>query len=247
VRVRGGGERPRDTPGAALWRGYFWRVAPASDLTFQTSLFDVSERPSFDTAFTGLERITLDASSWVDSAKAWVRGSDRLFEEIFATRDWGQRTRWMYEKRVREPRLTSPWSLHSGVPLEPRILEEMRVSLSQKYGHEYDSVGFNLYRDGSDSVAWHGDKILKEIEDPIVALVSVGEPRKFLLRPKGGGKSVVFQLGRGDLLVTGGATQRRWEHSVPKVAKAGPRISLAFRYGLDPRAYAHKTTVAPDR
>jgi len=127
--------------------------------------------------------------------------------------------------------------LRSGVPLEPRILDEMRLALSKRYGVIFDSIGFNLYRDGKDSVAWHGDKIYKEIEEPIVVLVSLGEPRKFLLRPKGGGKSRPFHLGRGDLFVTGGKTQRTWEHSVPKAAAAGPRISLAFRYGMDARAY----------
>ncbi|MDQ3217880.1 MAG: alpha-ketoglutarate-dependent dioxygenase AlkB, partial [Actinomycetota bacterium] len=104
--------------------------------------------------------------------------------------------------------------------------------LSEHYGVVFDSVGFNLYRDGKDSVAWHGDHIHKEIERPIVVLVSLGQPRRFLLRPKGGGRSRVFTLGGGDLLVTGGLTQRTWEHAVPKVAKAGPRISVAFRHGL---------------
>ncbi|MGH2755985.1 MAG: alpha-ketoglutarate-dependent dioxygenase AlkB, partial [Actinomycetota bacterium] len=131
--------------------------------------------------------------------------------------------------------------------LDPPIVEEMRVALSDRYAIVFDSVGFNLYRDGNDSVAWHGDKIRKEIEDPIVVLVSLGEPRRFLLRPKGGGRSHPFLLGRGDLLVTGGKTQRTWEHSVPKVAKAGPRISLAFRHGMDASAYASKKVVEPDR
>ena len=107
-----------------------------------------------------------------------------------------------------------------------------RLALSSRYGVPFDSAGFNLYRDGQDSVAWHGDRIRKEIEEPIVALLSLGEPRKFLLRPKGGGKSQALHLGRGDLLVTGGKTQRAWEHCVPKVARAGPRISIAYRYGL---------------
>jgi alkylated DNA repair dioxygenase AlkB len=153
----------------------------------------------------------------------------------------------MYEGRVLEPRLTAPWNLRSGAPLEPRILEEMRLALSRRYGVVFDSIGFNLYRDGADSVAWHGDKILREIEEPVVALVSLGERRKFLLRPKGGGKSRPFLLGQGDLLVTGGKTQRTWEHSIPKVAAAGPRISLAFRYGMDVRAYgrAHPDPETP--
>src|SRR5436309_10249177 len=146
----------------------------------------------------------------------------------------------MFDRRLLEPRLTAPWTLESGELLEPPILEEIRLLLSGRYGRKFDSVGFNLYRDGRDSVAWHADRIAQEIEDPVVGLVSLGEPRKFLLRPKGGGKSRAFLLGRGDLLVTGGKTQRTWEHSVPKVAVAGPRISLAYRHAMDPAAYEEK-------
>jgi alkylated DNA repair dioxygenase AlkB len=193
--------------------------------------FDSAE-PSFDVTFSGLTRTWLDAKSWIDFAPGWLRGSDAVFRGVIESRSWGQRTRRMYEQRVLEPRLTAPWNLRSGVPLEPRILDEVRLALSARYGVLFDSAGFNLYRDGRDSVAWHGDRIRKEIEEPIVALLSLGEPRKFLLRPKGGGKSRALLLGRGDLLVTGGQTQRAWEHSVPKVAHAGPRISVAYRYGM---------------
>jgi alkylated DNA repair dioxygenase AlkB len=147
----------------------------------------------------------------------------------------------MYDREVREPRLTDPWSLAEG-PLEPAVLEDARGILSARYGVRFDSAGFNLYRDGRDSVAWHSDRITKDVEDPVIALVSLGEPRKFLLRPRGGGPSIAFWLGRGDLLVTGGAATRTWEHCVPKVARAGPRISVAYRHGLDPRAYAGKRT-----
>ena len=130
--------------------------------------------------------------------------------------------------------------------LEPPLLEGMRLSLSARYGVVFDSIGFNFYRDGRDSVAWHGDRIRREIEEPIVALVSLGERRRFLLRPKGGGRSRAFELGRGDLLVTGGKTQRTWEHCIPKVAHAGPRISLAFRYAMDVRAYARDEPARTD-
>jgi alkylated DNA repair dioxygenase AlkB len=225
----------------------------AMTATFQPSLF-AAEEVSFDSTFAGLRRIDLDARSWIDYAPGWVRGSDALFEQVLASRKWAQRTRRMYEGRVLEPRLTAPWNVRSGVPLEPRVIDGIRLCLSEKYGVLFDSVGFNFYRDGRDSVAWHGDKIRKEIEQPVVALVSLGEPRKFLLRPKGGAedpalpatgggrrpehrRSIAFQLGRGDLLVTGGFAQREWEHCVPKVARAGPRISLAFRYGMSSSAY----------
>jgi alkylated DNA repair dioxygenase AlkB len=214
-------------------------VKSQPDIAWQPSLFG-DEEPAIDPDFRELKRIHLDDVSWVDHAPGWLSSSDKLFHEIVETREWNQRSRRMYDREVLEPRLTSPWFLDSGEPLEPGIIEEMRRLLSARYEVEFDSVGFNLYRDGQDSVAWHGDRIRKEIEQPIVVLVSVGEPRRFLLRPKGGGKSTAFKLGDGDLLVTGGMTQRTWEHAVPKVKKAGPRISLAFRHGLDPKAYAGK-------
>jgi alkylated DNA repair dioxygenase AlkB len=202
------------------------------DLVWQPSLLAMGEDVDFDRSCEGLVRIELDADSWVDHAPAWVSGADRLFEDVLSSRSWEQRSRRMYDQRVREPRLTAPWSAESGEPLRPPVLEEIRQSLSNRYGRRFDSVGFNLYRDGRDSVAWHADRIPEEIEAPIVALLSLGEPRRFLLRPKGGGRSHTFLLGRGDLLVTGGNTQRTWEHSVPKVARAGPRISLAYRHGM---------------
>jgi alkylated DNA repair dioxygenase AlkB len=214
------------------------------DLSWQPSLFG-GDAPAFDPGFEGLERINLDPTAWVDYLAGWVSGADALFQEILELRDWGQRRRQMYDKKVVEPRLVAPWNLRSGEPLEPPILEDIRVVLSARYGVEFDSVGFNLYRDGRDSVAWHGDRLKKEVVDPIVVLVSLGAPRKFLLRPVGGGTSKSFMLGSGDLLVTGGKTQRTWQHAVPKVAQAGPRISLAYRHGMDPNAYKHKELVEP--
>ncbi|HWC14083.1 MAG TPA: alpha-ketoglutarate-dependent dioxygenase AlkB [Actinomycetota bacterium] len=215
------------------------------DLSWQPSLFG-ADAPAFDASFARLERIQLDPTAWVEYAPGWLEGSDLVFEEILEKRNWGQRSRKMYDQKVVEPRLTAPWNLRSGEPLEPPILEAIRVALSDRYGIVFDSVGFNLYRDGRDSVAWHGDRIKKEIEDPIVVLVSLGFPRKFLLRPVEGGRSKAFMLGAGDLLVTGGKTQRTWQHSVPKVAQAGPRISLAYRHGMDPNAYKHKQLVERD-
>ena len=203
---------------------------------WQPSLLDGSVEPDVDRSFSGLRRWQLDATSWVDHAPGWVSGSDGLFADLLAGVPWGQRTRRMYDHLVLEPRLTSWWSAGSGEPLRPAVLERMRSLLSIRYGVELDSMGLNLYRHGRDSVAWHGDRIAREIAEPVVAIVSVGEPRRLLLRPKGGGKSLSFLLGRGDLLVTGGTTQRAWEHTVPKVSAAGPRISISFRHGLMARA-----------
>jgi alkylated DNA repair dioxygenase AlkB len=218
-------------------------VAP--DAPYQPSLF-ASATCSFDPTFAAVKRIHLDDQAWIDLLPGWVSGADRLFERLLSDTSWGQRTRWMYEQRVAEPRLTSGWRLESGRPLEPSILEQMRIALSTRYGVVFDSVGFNLYRDGRDSVAWHRDRIRKEVERPIVPLVSLGEPRKLLFRPRGGGSSRAFPVGHGDLLVTGGSTQRTWEHAVLKVARAGARISLAFRHGADLRPYGRDDGEALD-
>ena len=206
-------------------------------VTWQASLLDAAGGPGVDDSFAHLTRVELDATSWVDHAPGWVAGSDQLFAELLAGTDWSQRSRHMYGRVVEEPRLTSWWRASSGRPLEPPVLERMRRLLSRRYRVELDSMGLNLYRHGRDSVAWHGDRIAKEIAEPVVAIVSVGEPRRFQLRPREGGRTLTFLLGRGDLLVTGGACQRRWQHRVPKVRSAGPRISITFRHGLDARAY----------
>ena len=202
----------------------------------QPSLFDL-DAPGFDRTFARLERIQLDPTAWVDVAPGWVSGSDALFRTLVDTLPWAQRRRFLYEKHRIEPRLTAGWHAGSGLPLLPPVLEQMRAALSERYGVQFDSAGFNLYRNGRDSVAWHRDKIPQRVHQPVVALVSLGEPRRFLLRPRGGGTSRPFPLGHGDLLVTGGDTQRTWEHAVLKVAHAGPRISIAFRHGMDTRLY----------
>jgi alkylated DNA repair dioxygenase AlkB len=208
-----------------------------AELVWQPSLLDAGPEPAIDPSFPGAVRIQLDKRSWIERVPGWVSGSDALFDFLLGAADWGQRTRKMWDQEVLEPRLTSSWRAESGRMLRPQVLETMRRALSDRYGVEFDSMGLNLYRDGRDSVAWHGDRIAKEIAEPLVAIVSVGEPRRFLLRPKarGGGLSTRrLVLGRGELLVTGGTTQRAWEHSVPKVATAGPRMSLTFRHGLLP-------------
>jgi alkylated DNA repair dioxygenase AlkB len=218
----------------------------ADALSWQPSLLDWTADTDLDESFSGITRLELDVRSWLDFIPRWVSGADHLFDELARGADWQQRSRHMYEKVVAEPRLTASWRAGGGAPLEPPILERMRRLLSERYGREFDSAGMNLYRDGRDSVAWHRDRIAKEIEDPIVVLVSLGEARRFLVRPHGGGRSKALLLGGGDLLVTGGRFQREWEHSVPKVAAAGPRISIAFRHGMVPSAYGRPDGEAPD-
>jgi alkylated DNA repair dioxygenase AlkB len=202
------------------------------DVAWQPSLW-ADQGTAIDASFRGLERTQLDADSWVDYCQGWMSGSDRAFDELLRDVAWSQRRRWMYERHVDEPRLTSwkRFNEDSG-GVGSQWLEDARAALSEHYCVSFDSVGLNLYRDGADSVAWHRDRIPPEIVDPVVALVSLGEPRTFLLRPHGGGRSRPFKLGQGDLFVTGGQTQRRFEHSVPKVKASGPRMSLAFRHDV---------------
>ena len=177
---------------------------------------------------TSAARRWLDGRSWVDHVPGWLPHADELFVLLVETLPWQQRTRRMYDGDVLEPRLTASWTAGEGkIPQ----LESAREALSLHYGVKFTQTGFNFYRDGRDSVAWHRDKIPAAIVDPIVALVSLGDPRTFLLRPRGGGRSQRWRLGHGDLMVTGGRTQRDWEHTVPKVAVAGPRLSIAFRHG----------------
>jgi alkylated DNA repair dioxygenase AlkB len=130
----------------------------------------------------------------------------------------------MYDRKVAEPRLTTrAWD----DPPDP--LPAMARALSEHYGEDLSCVSANLYRDGRDSVAWHGDRVGRRRAETVVAIVSLGSPRRFLLRPKGGGPSRRLAPAPGDLLVLGGTCQRTWEHSVPKCASAGPRISIMFR------------------
>src|SRR5437899_8645959 len=126
------------------------RRPPRSTLFPYTTLFRATAEPSFDPGFRRLTRAWLDPQSWLDLVPGWVSGSDALFRAVLESRDWGQRTRRMYDHRVREPRLTEPWNLRSGDPLRPKLLDDVRLALSAPYGGLFDSAGFNLHRDGQD-------------------------------------------------------------------------------------------------
>ena len=195
----------------------------------QGSLFGVLD-PEVDTTFGDVRRIELDERSWVDLARGWLRGSDVVFDELLDVVPLRQRTNvQMYDRLVDEPRMSAWWHVDGAQPEPLPVLYEMRELLSLRYADSFDSIGFNLYRDGRDSVAWHGDRHRHVVVDPIVAIVSVGSPRPLRLRPRGGGPSQSWDLGDGDLFVMGGACQHDWEHTVPKVRHAGPRLSITFR------------------
>jgi alkylated DNA repair dioxygenase AlkB len=200
----------------------------APDLAWQPSLLDAPVL-EVDRSFAALHRRELTDGAWVDHAPGWCRGADALFARLLADTPWSGREVRMYDRVVPEPRLTHRWRLDDG-PAPPAELCEMAEVLSERYGVAFTQVGANLYRDGADSVAWHGDRVARELPEAVVALVSLGAPRPFRLRPAGGGPSAGYLPGPGDLLVMGGSCQRTWQHAVPKTRASAPRISVQFRH-----------------
>ncbi len=195
------------------------------ELSWQATLPAWDASPELSYARVRRER--LDTDSWVDHCPGWLGNPDELMAELAGSAEWRQRERPMYDAVVMEPRLVTGWQLAA----MPGAVDTLRQSLSERYGTLFDSCHVNLYRDGADSVAWHGDTVRKVLLNPLVGIVSLGEPRRFHLRPRGGRIAKSFLLGGGDLLVMGGATQHAWEHCVPKTARpAGPRMSVTFRH-----------------
>jgi alkylated DNA repair dioxygenase AlkB len=192
-------------------------------LVWQPSLLgDVP--PDFDPSFALAERRDLGSGAWLEEVPGWAQGSDALFEALLEGAPWASHERPMYDRMVVEPRLTTrQWDD------PPPPLPAMARALSDRFEADLSVISANLYRDGRDSVAWHGDRVARTRNETVVAVLSLGSPRRFLLRPKGGGRSLRLEPAPGDLLVLGGTCQRTWEHSVPKRAQAGPRISVMFR------------------
>jgi alkylated DNA repair dioxygenase AlkB len=201
---------------------------------FQASLLDaaVATGPTLG-SLDPVERTQLSRGAWVDVLPSWVAGSDDVFAHLVETVPWYAERRMMYERVVDVPRLLSWYGEED--PLPHRVLEQARAELTRHYlpelGEPFRTAGLCYYRDGRDSVAWHGDTIGRsQHEDTLVAIVSFGSARRLLLRSRLGGPSMGFALGHGDLLVMGGSCQRTWEHAIPKTGRdVGPRISVQFR------------------
>jgi alkylated DNA repair dioxygenase AlkB len=205
-------------------------LEPVSAPTWQPSLLD-SGAPAVDASFTSAERIALGEDAWVDVVPGWLTGADALFEAVLDAAPWQAHELPMYGQLMPSPRLSARWAAGPWDPSLPPVVGAAATALGERYGHEFSSVGANLYRTGSDSVAWHGDRVLRTKPEAVVAVLSLGATRRFRLRPRGGGPSIGLEPAAGDLLVMGGSCQRTWQHSVPKTAKpVGPRISVTFRH-----------------
>ncbi|MEV7731295.1 alpha-ketoglutarate-dependent dioxygenase AlkB [Streptomyces sp. NPDC088921] len=199
----------------------------------QGSLFDQTDELRLG-PLDGIRRTVLGFGAWIDVLRGWLGGSDALLEQLAAEVPWRAERRTMYDHVVDVPRLLAFYGVDDELP-HP-VLTEAREALTAHYGEElgepFTTAGLCYYRDGRDSVAWHGDRTGRGArEDTMVAILSVGAPRDLVLRPaRGGAETVRRPLGHGDLIVMGGSCQRTWEHAVPKSTRAtGPRMSIQFR------------------
>jgi alkylated DNA repair dioxygenase AlkB len=191
----------------------------------QLGLFGRTE-PDFDAAFRACRRRALEPDAWVDYVPAWVEGHGVLFDHLVDSIAWRTSEERMYDRLIPVPRLFA--ALPADGPVHP-LIERIRLALSGRYGQDFTRISLAMYRDGQDSVAWHGDRVARTLPHALVATVSLGSPRRFLLRPYGGGSSLAYELGWGDLIVMGGSCQRTWQHSIPKLRRAHPRIALMLR------------------
>jgi alkylated DNA repair dioxygenase AlkB len=183
--------------------------------------------PAVDSGVS-VDRVGLDDTAWVDVARGWLHGAETLLDALVETVRWRQGRRRMYDRVLDDPRLTR-W-FQAGEALPHPTLDAVRDVLAARYEVPFGALGLNYYRDGHDSVAFHRDRELRHLDDTLVAIVTLGAARPFLIRPRGGGASRDLRPGSGDLLVMGGRTQADWEHAVPKVATAGPRVSVSLRW-----------------
>ncbi len=214
--------------------------AGGMDLTLQGSLLDLTDEMTLRDVGTGMRRHPLAHGAWVDVRPGWLAAGDELFSALLHDVPWHAERRQMYDNVVDVPRLTKFYA--AGERLPHPLLDRARDALSAHYaselGEPFLTAGLCLYRDGRDSVAWHGDRIGRSRDsDTMIAILSLGSPRVLALRPRDGGgipgttqKSLRYPLGHGDLVVMGGSCQRTWDHAVPKTSEPmGPRISVQFR------------------
>lgn len=193
-------------------------------LDWQPQLMSAS--PSYDLSFSTYRRHRLDAHSWVDHVPGWLTGGDSVFEEVLGNAVWTQSTTKVWDHVGLEPRLHASWPDGEW----PEILETARELVSERYNVHFTSVRANLYRDARDSVAWHRDRVHRQLETPLVCTISLGAQRTFAIRPRGGGHALRLRPASGDLIVMGGRCQQDWEHAVPKCADARPRIAITIRH-----------------
>lgn len=184
------------------------------------------------------ERVQLDETSWVDVTRGWLGGTDELFEALLTGVSWQPSRLFRYDHWVEERRLGSFWT--RGNPLPHPALAPIHKTLQRHYAVQFNSFGLIQYRDGSDGQAFHSDTDMRWLDDTIVAILTLGQRRPWLLRPRrsrydhSAGRGATHDLapGSGDLIVMGGRCQADWQHSVAYQPghPMGVRISLQWRH-----------------
>ena len=175
----------------------------------------------------------------------WMQPSraDALFRELRGEQiPWTQGTIVLFGEERREPRLTAWFGegdyTYSGRTMRaaawPACLAALRPLVDRAAGCSFNAVLLNLYRDGRDSMGMHSDDEPELGRDPVVASLSLGQPRTFVLQPKKKSArergTYTMDLGHGSLLVMSGSCQHHYRHGVPKQsARSGERINLTFR------------------
>jgi hypothetical protein len=187
------------------------------------------------------ERIDLGGGSWVDLARGWLLQPGAVCEHLLATVPWATSQLFRYDHAVEENRVASWWSRGRGMPLpHPALAEATRV-LQHRYSVSFDGFALLQYRSGADGQAFHRDTDMRYLDDTLIAVLSLGATRPWLLRPRAArhsladGKGATHDLApaSGDLLVMGGRCQADWEHSVPYLGRqstVGPRLSIQWRF-----------------
>lgn len=185
--------------------------------------------------------------TWIVEPDVWLT-RDFLSEEnageylrrIIDEADWRRYAVRMFGREIPSPRLTA-WQAEDGVTYSysgitlrsvpwTSAVNEIRARVEKETGERFNSVLINRYRHGSDSMGWHADDERELGEKPVIASVSLGAERRFLLRHNGTGEKVETVLPSGSLLVMAGRSQHDWKHAVPKTKKdIGTRVNLTFR------------------
>jgi len=166
--------------------------------------------------------------------------ADRTLAYLRANLRWRSLTIRMRGREVRSPRLSAWYGdpgiryTYSGLTLEARgwdpMLEGLRDRLERELGLRFNGVLANYYRNGQDSMGWHADNEPELGPEPVIASLSLGETRRFLMKHRRRGERIALELEHGSLLLMTGPTQKWWRHAVPKTVRpVGVRLNLTFR------------------
>ena len=193
--------------------------------------------PNVDASFATARRVALDQHSWIDVVPEWMNGSRTLLDRLVNTASWHQFDRRLFEQTFREPRLSAEFRCLKDVP-EAALIDAIRT-LSQHYGVTFDGLWLNRYRDGNDSTGWHRDRFSCRRAENVVPVLTLGATRRFLIKPRIGGRSIIFKPKSGDLIVMGGRCQEDWLHGVPKEPGiTEERVSINFQSSVKHSAIA---------